>query len=79
MAEYIIKLNEAFYNDETGETVFKPNFVGQVIRCGDCKYYITDNKNIFKGCCKFHHDLYGFPMEKKLDDFCSNAERREIK
>lgn len=36
--EYIFKLDNALYNEETGEAVFKPKVVCELVRCKDCKY-----------------------------------------
>lgn len=38
MADYIFRIDGALYNEETGEAVMKPELVGELIRCKDCKY-----------------------------------------
>lgn len=39
MKEYIFQLNDALFNQETGEAVFKPKVAGELIRCHDCKWW----------------------------------------
>ena len=36
--EYIFKLDNALYNEETGEAVFKPQVVCELIRCVECEH-----------------------------------------
>lgn len=36
--EYIFKLDYALYNEETGEAVFKPQVVCELIRCVECEH-----------------------------------------
>lgn len=36
--EYVFKLDYALYNEETGEAVFKPKVVCELVRCGKCKH-----------------------------------------
>lgn len=67
MSEYIFEIDGALFNEETGEAVMKPKFVGRLIRCKDCKYWESD---------------YGYCHEQgveglKPDDYCSYAERQE--
>ena len=38
--EFIFELDYALYNEETGEAVFKPKVVCELVRCGECKYFI---------------------------------------
>ena len=37
--EFIFELDNALYNEETGEAVFKPKVKGVLVRCKDCKHY----------------------------------------
>lgn len=46
--EYIFKLDYALYNEETGEAVFKPKVVCELIRCGECAN---------ETCSKIHKDM----------------------
>lgn len=38
MTEYIFEMGDALYNEETGEAIFQPKVVGELIRCRDCKH-----------------------------------------
>ena len=38
MREIIFELDAALYNDKTGEAVFKPKVIGEIVRCGNCKH-----------------------------------------
>lgn len=69
MPEYIFDINEALYNEETGEAVMKPEIKGELIRCKDCVHY--------KGywCCDAWNNSPGFPVVTE-DGFCNMAERR---
>lgn len=44
MKEYIFQIDDALYNKETGEAVFKPKFVNELVRCKDCEYYNGEDK-----------------------------------
>ena len=66
MAEYIFKIEEAVYNEETGEAVMKPKCIGELIHCKDCVFWDESH-------CWFHTDEWQwFP-----DDYCSYAERKK--
>ena len=39
MAEYIFRIDGVLYNEETSEAVMKPELVGELIRCEDCKWW----------------------------------------
>ncbi len=63
MKEYIFNMGDALYNMDTGEAVFKPKVVGEVVRCKDCKYWRDDHT------CR-EHSLVS-PMG--ANDFCSRG------
>lgn len=65
--EYIFKLDYALYNEETGEAVFKPKVVCELIRCRECKYYEDE-------CCWREIQFINAP---EPNDFCSYGERKE--
>lgn len=75
MSEYIFKLYKALYNEETGEAVFKPEVMGKLVRCKDCKFQnefgTLSGKN--KKFCEIN--ITGALGEDK--DFCSAGKRRE--
>lgn len=65
MSEYIFEIDGALFNEETGEAVMKPKFVGRLTRCKDCakrEYCRTST-------------VWAVPP--KDDWFCADAERRE--
>lgn len=43
MAEYIFEINDALYNEKTGQAVMKPEYKGKLVRCKDCKYRYLEN------------------------------------
>lgn len=46
--------------------------VVEVVRCKDCKFYLSSNKQR-TGCCEFDEDA----MEKYPSHYCSYGERKE--
>ena len=36
MAEYIFEIDGAFFDEDTGEAVMKPEYRGKLVRCKDC-------------------------------------------
>lgn len=38
MKEYIVEFGDALYNEETGEAVFHPKVIGELIRCKQCTH-----------------------------------------
>ena len=72
MAEYIIKLDKALYDPDTGAAVFKPEFIGELIRCKECKYWKAINNTVF-GICENDTTL----VTTKYNHFCKSAERKE--
>lgn len=42
MSEYIFDMSDVLYNMDTGEAVFKPKLVGDLVRCKDCKHKHLD-------------------------------------
>lgn len=71
MAEYIIKLDKALYDPDTGAAVFKPEFCGELIRCKDCKYWKAINNAVF-GICENDTTL----VNTKDNHFCGFGERK---
>lgn len=67
--EFIFELDNALYNEETGEAVFKPKVKGELIRCGECKYYL-DTERVKERCALKDCAVY-------KDDFCSYGERKD--
>ena len=43
MAEFIFEINEALYNEDTGELCMKPEVKGRMVRCKDCSLCISDD------------------------------------
>lgn len=71
MKEYIFQIDDAIYNEETGETVFKPKFAGELVRCKDCIYFGSPLyiKN-FHACVAYKN------RHVREDDYCSFGERK---
>lgn len=71
--EYIFKLDYALYNEETGEAVFKPQVVCELVRCGECIYrsqtlthsWCTNSKSCCHGCLV------------RKDFFCADGKRKD--
>lgn len=61
MKEYIFQIDDALYNKETGEAVFKPKFVNELVRCKDCMY--ADS---------YYHCTWA-NFWGTADDYCSRA------
>lgn len=72
MKEYIFQIDDALYNKETGEAVFKPKFVNELVRCKDCKYVIPYESGGFN-CLTCPN------VDRDVDEnwFCADGERRE--
>jgi len=74
MKEYIVEFGDALYDEKTGQAVFRPKIVGELIRCKYCKYW--DGYYC-------HHPGYGdgyahyVPPIKNEDGFCDWAEKKE--
>lgn len=66
MAEYIIKIDEALYNEETGEAVFHPTIIGKLIRCNGCTYHE-------EGVCNLRSNGRVVVMTDDTD-FCSDGD-----
>lgn len=88
MKEIIFKISDGLYNDETGEVVFKPEVVGELIRCKDCKWkpelevihvFGIDDKTIvfpednWRCPCRCDDELYNNIPDDNW--YCANAER----
>ena len=71
MNEYIFKIDGALYNEDTGEMCMKPEYVGKLVRCKDCKYYKKTSDGI--SYCYDHDD----DILWQDDDFCSRGKRDE--
>ena len=81
MVEYIFELNEALYNEETGEACFKPTIKGKLVRCKDCKYWgyvdYDEIANLKYGECNNPISAIkaGIFLNEKY--YCPDGERRE--
>lgn len=74
MSEYIFTLGDPVFNEETREAVFRPEVVGRLIRCRDCKHglkVVSPITGIF--CTRFGAK----DMAVEDDDYCSYGERGE--
>lgn len=67
IAEYIFNIDQVLYDDDTKSLVAKPEYVGELIRCRDCKHWME----LLPKCNKTGKFGYG------VDDYCSKAERRD--
>ena len=65
MAEYI------YSADPIGEGQFQHTLVGELVRCGDCKFFNPHNME-----CEGIGKWFGLDNEWGANDFCSKAERR---
>lgn len=72
MAEYIFDMGDALCNTDTGEAVFKPKVVGEVVRCRDCKHYDPDTGIRCLGECEIYD---GFLVAEY--GFCHHGERKD--
>ena len=78
MAEYIFRIDDALYNEETGEAVMKPEVVGELIRCKDCRFFkhsIPCTGGHYNGCEMWLDD--GNEIRVMTDDYCSKALPKE--
>lgn len=79
MSEYIFEIDTpAGFNEKTGEIVLAPKYVGEIIRCEDCKYF--DKKSIFYDfdgtkLYRCNRNKYWFLP----NDFCSKSKRKDIR
>ena len=72
--EFIFELDYALYNEETGEAVFKPKVVCELVRCGECKYFIEPS---FECRILIDRDAYGEADARVYPEyFCADGERR---
>jgi hypothetical protein len=74
MAEYIFNIDEALYDEMTGQMAMKPKVVGRLIRCSDCEHWDRTWTNDFAP--NYHY----CPMvdgTRKDDFYCADAEERE--
>ena len=60
MAEYIFEINNAFYDDKTGQVAINPEYKGKLVRCKDCHHYNTKHS-----ACLLNDSIC------KESDFCS--------
>lgn len=68
--EYIFRIDSFLYNKETGEVAAKPEYTGEVIRCGECKHARFDE--IYGG-------LWCDGNRVEWNHFCGYAERMDLK
>lgn len=74
MKEYIFKIGEGLYNDETGEVIFKPEVVGELIRCKDCKKW----KDPHDYECPYHTSGDPYIDDDPEEDFyCAGGKRKD--
>lgn len=69
--EFIFELDYALYNEETGEAVFKPKVVCELVRCGECKHCFVDGDNVRFNVCELTHNRV-----QSDDWFCADGERK---
>ena len=69
--EFIFELDYALYNEETGEAVFKPKVVCELVRCGECKHRYVEGDNVRFNVCELNHNRV-----QSDDWFCADGERR---
>ena len=71
--EYIMLFDYALYNEETGEAVFNPQMVGELVRCKDCVHRDPEDH----GCdCAGHEMLKGGFIPMPDNFYCADGERR---
>ena len=71
MAEFIFEIDDAQYNEDTGEVAVKAKAKEELVRCKDCKHHGYDRRDL--PYCDINDYGYGW----KDEDFCSYAERRQ--
>lgn len=65
--EFIFKLSDALYDEKTGEAVFMPENMGELVRCKDC--YRAKEDTLYGGLwCGGHI--------RHAQWFCADGERR---
>ena len=69
MAEYIFEIDDALYNENTGETVVMAKLKGKLVLCRECIH--AEDEGTFLWC-----PVLG-TTRMEADDFCSYAERRQ--
>lgn len=67
MNEFIFKIDGVLYNEDIGEMCMKPEYVGELVRCKDCKWFGK------AGCAIRIVDESDKPKE---NDYCSFGERK---
>ena len=75
MAEYIFEINDALYNEKTGQAVMKPEYKGELVRCKDCKWskqYMIFGREALM--CK--RGKYMDPCTVEQDGFCNYGDRK---
>jgi len=78
MTEYIFEMGDALYNEETGEAIFQPKVVGELVRCRDCIHssvLLDEYDNECGYACNITYDAGGFWLEVEKDHFCRYGER----
>ena len=68
--EFIFELDNALYNEETGEAVFKPKVKGELVRCEEC---------IHKKDIGIKNTIYCPVVDsyEPKDWFCADGKRKE--
>lgn len=70
MAEYIFNIDQVLYDDDTKSLVAKPEYVGELIRCKDCRWGRKTCGNIE---CFVDGNI---PEYHGYEWFCPNGERK---
>ena len=68
MSEYIFEIDGALFNEETGEAVMKPKFVGRLTRCKDCKYFAGEGMYCENDIIVHFDHFYCYNAERRTDE-----------
>jgi len=69
--EYIVELRK-----EEADKLMDEHWVGELVRCKDCKYLIDHYGFMDDGYCKKMQENYNAKLKPKKDWFCADGERR---
>ena len=83
--EYIFELDDALYNEETGEACFNPVIKDELIRCKDCKHrpkkpdYYEDGFDLEfpDGICPCQCEDGYYSWYPQDDWYCADGKRRK--
>ena len=79
MREFIMRFDDGIYNDETGEAVFKPEVVGELVLCKDCRKHnkgINEAEYLKDRCPLILHRGYAHGHEFDYQ-YCIYGERKD--